>query len=183
SALLLLSCFYGFTQPAYYKHWGVKMDDFYPFENHGKSFMTDDARLFECSSVSNQVRVSDLPNTESQVWASIGTNSDTHISNIDYDEQGNVYVIGNTSASENFATPGVYKGEYDWDLANETEINGFLAKFDAQGELVWCTYTESHYISGYQRKAIAVDRNGNVYYTAAIANTAVIPDAPFQSTS
>ncbi len=184
SVLLLLSCFYGFTQSAYYKHWGVKMDDFYPFENHGKSFMTDDARLFECSSISNQVRVSDLPNTESQVWASIGSDSNTSIMNIDFDEQGNVYVMGETTASEGFATASVYKSDFDWNLANQTNgSNGFVAKFDAQGELVWSTYAESHYIGGYQRKAITVDDNGNVYYTAAIANTEVIPDAPFQSTS
>src|SRR5690606_17506129 len=138
SVLLLLSCFYGIAQPAYYKHWGIKMDDFYPFENHGNSFMTDDARLFEVGS--NQIRVYDLPNTEPQVWASIGSNSDTSIMNIDFDEQGNVYVMGYTTASEGFATPGVYKSAYDWDLANETESNGFIAKFDAQGELVWSTY-------------------------------------------
>lgn len=183
SVLLLLSCFYGFAQPAYHKHWGVKTDYSHSGAGYGNSFMTDDARLFDCISVSNQVRVSDLPNTEPQVWASIGSDSNTSILNIDFDEQGNVYVMGYTTASEDFATPGVYKSEYDWDLANETEANGFLAKFDAQGELVWSTYTESHYISGYQRKAIAVDRNGNVYYTATIANTEVIPDAPFQSTS
>src|SRR5690606_29045667 len=182
SVLLLLSCFYGFAQPAYHKHWGVKVEDsFYMYSGEFFYSMTDDARLFECSS--NQIRVSDLPNMESQVWTSIGSDSNTSIMNIDFDEQGNVYVMGYTTASEDFATPGVYKSAYDWDLADETEGNGFLAKFDAQGELVWCTYTESHYISGYQRKAIAVDRNGNVYYTAAIANTEVIPDAPFQSTS
>src|SRR5690554_38676 len=184
SVLLLLSCFYGFTQSAYYKHWGVKTDDFYPFENHGKSFMTDDARLFECSSTSNQVRVSDLPNTEPQVWASIGSDSNTSIMNIDFDEQGNVYVMGETTASEGFATASVYKSDFDWNLANQTNgSNSFVAKFDAQGELVWCTYAEANYIGGYQRKAITLDDNGNVYYTATIANTEVIPDAPFQSTS
>src|SRR5690606_21272754 len=182
--LAVFSFFYGFAQPAYHKHWGIKMDDFYPFENHGNSFMTNDARLFECSSISNQIRVSDLPDTESQVWASIGSDSNTSIMNIDYDAQGNVYVMGNTSASEGFATAGVYKSEYDWDLANQTGgSNSFVAKFDVQGELVWCTYAESNYISGYQRKSITVDRNGNVYYTATIANTEVIPDAPFQPTS
>src|SRR5690554_863287 len=179
--LAVFSFFYGFAQPAYHKHWGVKTDYSHSGAGYGNSFMTDDARLFECSS--NQVRVSDLPNTEPQVWASIGSDSNTSIMNIDYDEQGNVYVMGYTTASEGFATPGVYKSAYDWDLADETEGNGFVAKFDAQGELVWSTYAESHYIGGYQRKAIAVDRNGNVYYTAAIANTEVIPDAPFQSVS
>src|SRR5690554_1498865 len=87
--LAVFSFFYGFAQPAYHKHWGVKTDYSHSGAGYGNSFMTDDARLFECSS--NQVRVSDLPNTESQVWASIGSDSNTSIMNIDYDEQGNVY--------------------------------------------------------------------------------------------
>lgn len=118
SVLLLLSCFYGFTQPAYHKQWGVKTTSTIALNLDGRTFINEEARSFfgGLSGSINSILVADLPNAQHQLWASIGNDSNTSIHNIDYDEQGNVYVLGSTSAFEGFATAGVYKSDFDWDL-------------------------------------------------------------------
>jgi hypothetical protein len=70
------------------------------------------------------------------------------------DEAGNTYITGFTSATTNIASEGYQitygGGNYD----------SFLAKFDADGQRLWCTYfggSQSDFGNG-----VAIDENGNL---------------------
>src|SRR5690606_28559240 len=79
-----------------------------------------------------------------------------------------------------------YRTEFDFDQ-NPTAsfpINGFLAKYSANGQLQWCTYTDFFYGSeGYTGSTITTDADNNVYFISYKNNDEVIENAPFQSTA
>lgn len=79
------------------------------------------------------------------------------ITNIDTDEQGNIYVFGDTKATEGIATPGAYQSEFNDNWSDPYDIyypgmdepvtippsqcsDGFIMKFSPQGEKLWGTY-------------------------------------------
>jgi len=78
------------------------------------------------------------------------------------DAEGNVYVLGNTASSAGMATEGAYQETYgggvgDW--GQEGDV--FLAKFDAEGSLLWSTYFGGENDEG--AGGIDLDSDGNIY--------------------
>ncbi|MFM1998737.1 MAG: hypothetical protein RL204_684 [Bacteroidota bacterium] len=70
------------------------------------------------------------------------------------DEGGNTYITGFTSATTNIATGG-YQTTY-----GGGNYDAFIAKFDADGQRLWCTYfggSQSEFANG-----IAIDENGSL---------------------
>ncbi|MCX6155627.1 MAG: choice-of-anchor D domain-containing protein [Candidatus Kapabacteria bacterium] len=84
------------------------------------------------------------------------------------DDQGNVYVAGLTSVSTDFpTTTGVYSKTY-----NNGDFDAFVAKIDASGNRVWCTYLGGD--STDVALSIAVDATYNVY-VAGMTKSANFP--------
>ena len=78
------------------------------------------------------------------------------------DGSGGVYVTGETQSSD-FPTPG------GWDTTPTGEENGFVAKFNSSGTLLWATYlggSDEDWGNG-----IAVDGSGGVYVAGCTDST------------
>ncbi len=74
------------------------------------------------------------------------------------DASGNSYVVGSTWSANFPTTAGAFQQSF-----NDSGSDGYVAKFDANGVLVWATYLGG---SGYDYcSAVAVDGSGNVYVT------------------
>ena len=90
-----------------------------------------------------------------------GGSQDELFNGIELDNQGNLYVSGRTFSYENIATPSAHKTTYTgyimpalifqlpdgtlYEGAPEQPIaDGFLAKFNNQGNLLWSTYIGGH---------------------------------------
>lgn len=83
-----------------------------------------------------------------------GTNED-HSKSVTTDASGNVYMCGYTASTGNIATIGAQQSN----LAGG--LDGFIAKFDNNGVLQWCTYyggSDDDYLY-----SVACDGVGNVY--------------------
>src|SRR5713226_7889736 len=73
------------------------------------------------------------------------------------DASGNSYVAGSTESASFPVTSGAFDTSY------KGNVDGFVAKLDASGALLWATYLGG---SGENElKALAVDPAGNVYVT------------------
>ncbi|MES2132053.1 MAG: SBBP repeat-containing protein [Bacteroidota bacterium] len=81
-----------------------------------------------------------------------GTQSD-EIKGIAIDNDKNSYVLGNTYSTDLPITPGLindsFSGNYD----------GFIAKLDSCGSLVWCTYTGGANFDSAEKIALTTDGN------------------------
>lgn len=183
SVLHLLFCLASLAlnaQNPVYKHWGVNGDILYTTARLGNSYLLDNDRLLYIAA--NTIRYSDLPDITPQDFISIGSEDDTTIIHMELDSDGNIYLVGNTSISENFTTPGVYKTDYEnYSYINNSNNNSFIAKYNAEGILLWRTYIESYQVGGQIRKVFTVDDSGNVYYVALRHYQDVLSDAPFQT--
>ncbi len=75
------------------------------------------------------------------------------------DSVGNVYISGTTDRVEGMATPNAFQDNFvDSTIPGIPQRNGFLAKFDTNGNRVWSTY----YGLGFP-SALAVDQFGQLY--------------------
>lgn len=71
------------------------------------------------------------------------------------DDQGNFYVVGNTTSSDFPTTAGAARSSYGGGQ------DAFLVKVDASGSLVYSTYLGG---SGLEdARGVGVDRSGNIY--------------------
>jgi hypothetical protein len=73
-----------------------------------------------------------------RVWATYcGTNSfkDSSNANVNVDNQGNVYLCGNTALQNNISTTGSYQSSIIGD-----NLDGYIVKFSPNGEKIWGTY-------------------------------------------
>jgi hypothetical protein len=71
------------------------------------------------------------------------------------DTDGNIFISGGTNSQNLPTTPGAY------DRTQNGSVDVFVAKFDATGQLTWCTYLGGpNYDRAY---AIEVDNQGYVY--------------------
>lgn len=87
------------------------------------------------------------------VWNTFLGGPETHVGGgIAVDGRGNVYVVGTSAAPWGHPVRPYTAG-----------MDAFVAKLDASGALVWNTFLGGP--GGDYGKAIAVDRNGNVYVT------------------
>src|SRR5690606_4005372 len=169
-------------QPPNHKHWGVVVESGLGTSSYGygDNYLLEGDQLL--SYWGNNITIRQLPDTSPQVWASIGAAENTQIHDMYRDNQGNIYIVGYTSLSEGLTTSGVYKTGFDWDMADQTGgVNGFVAKFNDEGGLIWCTYSEKIVAGGVVGSVLTADDEGNVYYVAMRSDTDVIADAPFQS--
>lgn len=76
------------------------------------------------------------------------------------DTQGNVYITGSTSRITGISTPNTFEPDYLYPENEESSLsqNGFLSKFDTNGNRVWGTYY------GFSNGiGVAVDDFGSVY--------------------
>ncbi|MCL1635616.1 SBBP repeat-containing protein [Luteimonas sp. SX5] len=71
------------------------------------------------------------------------------------DAAGNVYVVGKTHSGDGIATPDGFDPFFN----NPAE--GYLAKFDSDGALIWSTYYGDG--PGTELVDVGLDQNGNVY--------------------
>jgi hypothetical protein len=99
--------------------------------------------------------VAKFSNTGSLLWGTYyGGSQDDAAYSVTCDYLGSVYITGNTSSIDSIASAGAYKTTmYGGD--------GFLAKFESSGPLVWGTYFNG---SGYD---VACDHSANVYMTGS----------------
>ncbi|MDC0666250.1 SBBP repeat-containing protein [Nannocystis radixulma] len=90
------------------------------------------------------------------VWATYFGGSDGNTSSRDcaIDGDGNVYIIGSTEASVGIANVG-------WDNSFAGDQDGFLAKFDPDGDILWATYFGG--AEGESVQSVAIDSDGNAY--------------------
>lgn len=100
------------------------------------------------------------------IWATYFGGSDyDRIEDIQFSDDNTIYVVGNTFSSQNIATPNAYQPNLDGDS------DAFIAKFQANGTLVWSTYFGGNGSEGGMpdpnenniRSGIALDGSGNVY--------------------
>ncbi|RLD58267.1 MAG: hypothetical protein DRJ05_08300 [Bacteroidetes bacterium] len=85
-----------------------------------------------------------------------GMNFDAAYS-ISIDNQNNILICGKTISLENFSTPGCHQPNYGGSVYGD----GFYAKFNSNGELLYCTYYGGEdYDAAY---AVKTDSKGYVY--------------------
>lgn len=90
-------------------------------------------------------------------WISVPGN-ETVIYHIKISNQGNIYLMGTTAETENFATSGAYlETPVSMDIPNP-----FLMKMTATGEVIWATYLEDSMT--WSSDNFAVDENENIYF-------------------
>ena len=92
-------------------------------------------------------------------WASyFGGNGGENCASIALDNNGSVYISGNTNSSTGIATIGSHQGTI---ASTGLEEDAFLAKFSNEGSLIWATY-----YGGSKKEAeayVATDLSGNVF--------------------
>jgi len=115
--------------------------------------------------------------TGSLLWSTYyGGNGDDLGYKTASDGTGNVYITGNTSSLSSIATPGAYQATYGGGSAD-----GFLAKFNSTGSLLWATYYGGS--GGDDAAGVATDGSGNVCITGgAGSSSAIASPGAYQAT-
>ena len=88
------------------------------------------------------------------------------------DSSGNVYVVGGTTTTNMPATPGAFQTAYGGETIDNLSGDGFIAKFNSSGGLVYFTYLGGSADDGIS--GIAVDAAGNAYVTG-LTNSSNFP--------
>lgn len=92
------------------------------------------------------------------LWATYyGGSSYETIYGVAVDKQNNIYSFGNTFSGDGIATPGAFKTSY---TAYAGCVNGYLGKFNTDGQLVWGTYYGGE--KDDESLAVTVDHNNDV---------------------
>lgn len=84
------------------------------------------------------------------------------------DGANNVYLAGTAASSTGIATPGAFQTSISTGENGENYLNGFIAKFNSEGELQWGTYYPSQVFT------FCADAAGNIYITGRTPRTAGI---------
>ncbi|RYD58333.1 MAG: hypothetical protein EOP56_05285 [Sphingobacteriales bacterium] len=92
-----------------------------------------------------------------------GGNGYDYIKAVKCDYAGNVYIAGRTSSTNKIATAGTYQPAYS------DSVDGFVAKFDANGVRKWGTYFGS--VSDDEINDISVSRSGHAFVSGFSHNT------------
>ncbi|MCC6371244.1 MAG: T9SS type A sorting domain-containing protein [Bacteroidia bacterium] len=99
-------------------------------------------------------------------WATYYGGDDDEYGNIitcSTDASNNVYLTGTTSSTVGISTSGAYQ------VNNAGEYDGFFAKFNTSGSLVYATYYGG--AAGELAKNTYIDPNGNIYMTGTTFTT------------
>ncbi len=121
--------------------------------------------------------------TGTRIWATYygGTTWD-FIEAIRCDAHDNIFVAGWTSSSNAISTPGSFQPTYGSGPATTDQGDGFVARFDNNGNRVWATY-----YGGYNPDAcrdLAVDYStGNIYVVCEVLSTTLASPGSFQPSS
>ncbi len=72
------------------------------------------------------------------IWGTyIGGNGNEESWGLDFDEDGNIYVIGRTESTNNISTPGSHQEDHG---DGGSVFDGFVVKFNPDGVRIWGTY-------------------------------------------
>ncbi len=106
--------------------------------------------------------------TGSLVWCTyLGGGNVDYGTAINCDNSGNIFVVGECRSGAGIATPGAHQESYGGNVRD-----GFLVKFNANGQRQWGTYLGG---SGNDVcQDVAVDINGNAYMTGETSSTSGI---------
>lgn len=180
--LVNLCAFPSYSQSAYHRIWSVKENRKIDILN-GRTLIAENA-LYTVKD--NKINKTQLPEATTETFIEIGTQETTTIFDIYRANDGIWLIVGSTSETENFATPGSYKEYFDMNQSSSNPTtNSFVAKYSEEGELHWCTYTDLYidtttYVSTVSQN-ITTDDDDNVYFISYKNNDEVIEGSPFQS--
>src|SRR5690606_6892358 len=182
--LIFIYTSFSYAQPAFHRIWGVKENR---KADNGWLYslsIKDDVVYFRDGESPNKVFAMQLPEATTQTFIEIGSTETTNIIDKHQSTDGSWFIVGNTTETENFTTSGAYRINFDYEQ-NSTPVpkNGFLAKYSAEGELQWCTYTDLMLGDTDYGVCITTDEQSNVYFISYRSNNEVIENAPFQSTA
>ncbi len=106
----------------------------------GMAAVTVDAEIHQSTNRQNRAGCIAFDMNGGLLWGMMMSgNGPSWASSITEDSNGIVYLVGQTSASNGFATPGAFRGESI--VGNgRTGNEGFLAAVDRNGKVPWCTY-------------------------------------------
>lgn len=102
-------------------------------------------------------------------WATyFGDSGDEEVAGVVCDEQGYIYMSGNTTSMSNIATTGSYQETFGGGFGD-----AYLAKFDSTGTRLWATYYGGNSANfGYENvKNIACDHAGHIYLVGMTTST------------
>ncbi len=97
-------------------------------------------------------------------WVSVPGN-ETVIYHIKISHQGNIYLMGTTTETENFANSGAY---LEMPISVDSP-NPFLMKMTATGEVIWATYLEDYVGLGFVNR-FDIDQDENIYFVSSRNN-------------
>ena len=102
------------------------------------------------------------------LWATYyGGSGDDRANGISLDVMANVYIAGYTTSVSGIATSGAFQSS-SYDITYGSGGDGFLAKFNATGAIVWATYFGGKDHNGSIIEGIACQNtNGDVYITGS----------------
>ena len=152
--------------------------------------MLDDVRIYNRALAAGEIQV--LAGTQAPASALafstyLGGSRWDYARDICADAAGNVYVAGATASSNFPTTPGAYSRIYNAGVStagpgtgSSGNADGFVAKFNASGQLVWSTYLGG---AAYDRiYNIAVDAQGYVYVAGRAGPGFPVTAGAFQTT-
>lgn len=106
------------------------------------------------------------------IWSTyFGGTSVEQSGGIVVDRDSNVFIAGRTASLTNIATVGSYQSS----LAGGNGFDGFLAKFNASGALLWSTYFGGTLTDELQQ--LGLDKDQNIFVTGITSSTTGIATA------
>lgn len=110
-----------------------------------------------------------------------GGNGNEYLNGVSVDSNGNIYIVGETSSSDNFSTSGAFQMEK---ASPGSYSTGFIAKFDSSGARIWGTFYGGELADGFSECAISLD--GFLYAIGShnsITSTNLTTPGSYQATS
>ncbi|PXY42581.1 hypothetical protein DMB65_00715 [Flavobacterium cheongpyeongense] len=110
-----------------------------------------------------------------RIWGTyFGGEKPDYSFNLGIDSNNNLYTFGWTQSLTNISTVGAYQEMYDNHSFWATQNNGFIFKFDSNGNKIWGTYFFPQTLGG------SVSKNGDIYFagtTSAVDTSISTPNA------
>gem|GEM_PF-938224 len=124
-------------------------------------FIKIENRLYGFSGANVKIKKNEkliIDPTPVRLWGTYfgGSEDENNFNGIVKTSENNIYIAGYTSSPSNIATAGAYQTNIQ-----SNEEDGFIAKFDDSGDLIWSTY-----LGGERRdfvRDLDIDNNENIY--------------------
>ena len=117
------------------------------------SFVTPNAFLTEYFEETGTPMITKFNANGQLIWSTFYSGGD--ISQIGVDKDDNIYIAGITANPVGIATPNCFQPNLV--TTNGNSENGYIAKFNPDGQLLWATYYPSHIV------AFCTDSQGNIF--------------------